>query len=196
MDPGGIAKRKQYGSNRTNQCRVVSARKIGSADRSCEQGVTDKQIVPNLALPANLEADSARAMSWRVMHTDLIVAKRQNLPWSVEHVDWWQRSDTKSKHRPLFDSSLVEEQVVVVQVDRYVQSFLRGRDAGHVIDMGMGEQNGTDREPVEAGELKQGGHFIARVDKHGFPRSFTGNHKAVLEEWSDRLGLDYHRESP
>ncbi len=192
MDASGIAKRKQHGSNRFDQRGKVAARQVGSADRSRKQRVADEQIVATLSHLANLQADPAGAVSWRAVHSRLVVAERHDLSGRIELVHRWQGIDVKPEHRALFDGPLVQEEIVTVQVDRRAECALGGRDAGDVIDVGMGEQNGAHRQEVPAGERQQCGHLIPRINHDGLSRPLAGDDKAVLEEWSNRLGLDYH----
>jgi PleD family two-component response regulator len=60
-----------------------------------------------------------------------------------------------------------------------------------MIDVGMGEQNVSDRQrlPVRKGE--QAGHLIPRIDQHGFMCALASDHEPVLKERPDGLRLDY-----
>jgi CheY-like chemotaxis protein len=193
VDAGRIPKRKQHGSNRANQRGMIAARQIGSADRTGKQRIPDEQIVATLSLLADLEADSAGAMARGVMHSRLVVAERQDLPGRIELVHRRKWIDVKPEHRALFDGSLVQEEIGPVEVNRDAECALGGRDAGHVIDMGVGEQDRADRQGVPSCERQQRRHFITGIDQHGFARPLAGDDEAVLEEWSNRLCLDYHQ---
>ena len=89
------------------------------------------------------------------------------------------------------DRPLVEEQVVAMQVDRHAERALGGGDAGHVIDVGVGEQDVPDRELPLAGERQQRGDLVARIDEDGLAGVRARHHEAVLEERPDRSRLDY-----
>ena len=103
------------------------------------------------------------------------------------------RIDTQAEHRPLLDGAFVQEQIRVVQEDRHAESPLRGRDAGDVIDVRVGQQDALHRQGASADERQQPVHLVTRIDQHGFAGSLAGHDEAVLEEWSDSLRLDYHQ---
>jgi len=79
-----------------------------------------------------------------------------------------------------------------VQIDRHAKRALRRRHAGDVVHMRMGQQNVTDGQAIALGERHEAGHLVAWIDQHGFPRVLTADDEAVLEEGTDRLGLNYH----
>src|SRR2546421_401667 len=80
-----VPKRKQHGSNRTNQRVVVAARQIGPADGAGEQRVADKELVACLPFRSDLQADAAGAMARRVMRPNFVPAERDDLIRGVEH---------------------------------------------------------------------------------------------------------------
>src|SRR5258708_2266696 len=69
---------------------------------------------------------------------------------------------------------------------------LRGGDACHVVDVGVRQEDMTDRQPISLGEREQQADFVARIDDRGLPRLFAAHHVAVLQERADRLALNYH----
>ena len=70
------------------------------------------------------------------------------------------------EHRTRFDRSIVEKQIVAMQVDRHVQRPLRGADAGDVIDMRVGQENVANRQAVSFGKGEQVAHAVAGIDDH------------------------------
>ena len=124
------------------------------------------------------------------MRAGLALAERDDLARRVEHVDRRLRLDAQAEHRAHLDGALVEKQVVAVQVHGDAKRPLCGADAGHVIDVSMGEQNGADRQRLPVRKCEQAGHLIARIDQHGLTRALARDHEPVLEERTDGLRLD------
>ena len=85
----------------------------------------------------------------------------------------------------------VEKQVVLVQVDRYRELSFGRADTCDVIDMGVREEDVTDRERFPVRECEQPGHLISRIDDDRLTRAFASHDEPVLEEGPHGLRLDY-----
>ena len=131
-------------------------------------------------------------MTRRVVRPHFAGAEHDDVARRVEHIDRRLGLDRQAKHRPRLDGALVEKQIVPMQVDGRAEESLRGRHAGDVIDVGVGQQNVPDRQRVAPGERQQACHLVAGINEHGVPGLFTADHEAVLEEWADGLTLNYH----
>ncbi len=189
---GIITKRKQNGPDGGDQRGVVAARQVRAADRPREQRVADEQVLDDRgARTAHLEADSAWTMTRSVKRASLAVAERDDLPRGIELVDWRRRIHAKTEHHAHLDGTLVEEEVVTVEIHRDTQRPLGGADAGHVIDVSVGEQNVADRQRLPVSKVEQAGNLISRIDDHGITRALAPDHESILEERPDSLRLDY-----
>ena len=171
--------------------RVVAARQVGAADRSGEERVADEQVLDagSPALPT--ETDTAGTMSRRVMRARLAAAERDDLSRRVEHVDRRLRLHVQAEHHARLDGALVEKQVVAVQIHRDAERPLGGADAGHVIDVSVGEQDVADRQRLPLGEGEQAGTSSPGSMSTASRVSLAADHEAVLEEGPDGLRLDY-----
>ena len=173
---------------------MVAARKGGAPDRSRTQRIADKQVLDGFPWGPHFEADPAGAMTGRVMRARLAVPERHHLARCVELVHSRRWIDAKAEHRAHLDGALVEKQVVPVQVHRRAQRPLGGADAGDVIDVRVGEQNGTDRQALPLRKREQPGHLVSWIDEHRLARARAGDHESILKERPDGLHLDYdHR---
>jgi CheY-like chemotaxis protein len=91
----------------------------------------------------------------------------------------------------LRDRLFVEEEVVLVKMDRHLQGPLRGSDAADMIDMRMRQQDAAQGNVLAPGECEQRLDFVAGVDQHAFPSARARHHESVLEERANCLRLDY-----
>ena len=91
----------------------------------------------------------------------------------------------------MLDGPLVEEQVVAMQIDRHAERALRRGHAGHMIDVGVREQDVANRQLSLAGQRQQIRHLVAGIDENRLRVRRARHHEAVLEERPDRLRLDY-----
>jgi CheY-like chemotaxis protein len=171
---------------------MVAAGQVGSTNRPRKQRVADKEILARVALFSNLKAHPSRAVSGCVMHPDLVVAERDDLPWRVEHIDGGERIHVQPEHRPLLHGALVEEHVVAVQVNGDAQGLLRSGDAGHMIDVGMSQKNVANGQGPLLRERQQALYLVARVNQHRLPGTFAADDEAILEKRSHGLCLNYH----
>ena len=140
---------------------------------------------------AHLQADSPGAVPGCVVWSRLAVAEPDDLVRGIEHVDRRQRVDVHAEQGALLGRVFVQKQIAAMEVDGHTERPLCDADAGHVIDMGVGEQNVPDRQPLACREGEQEGDFIARIDDDRLARALAGDDEAVLEEWSNSLRLDY-----
>jgi CheY-like chemotaxis protein len=192
VHPGLITKRKQDGPDGGDQRCVVATRQVRASNRSREQRVADEQVLDaRLACTAHLEADAAWTMTRSVMRAGLAVAERDDLARRVELVHGRRRVYAKAEHHAHLDRALVEKQVVAMEVHRDAKRPLCGADAGHMIDVGMSEQNAADRQHLLVRKCEQAGNLISRIDQHGFTCALAPDHEPVLKERPDGLRLDY-----
>jgi len=189
---GVVTKRKQDGPYGSDQRGMVATRQVRASNRSGEQRVADEQVLDDRrAGTAHLEADPAWTMTGRVKRACLAVAEWDDLARRVEHVHRRRRIHAKAEHLAHLDGTLVEKQVVTVEVDGDANRPLSSADAGHVIDVRMGEQNVADRKCLPVRQCEQAGDLISRIDQHGVTGALAPDHEPVLEERPDRLRLDY-----
>ena len=189
---GIVTKRKQNSPDGGDERCMVATRQVRASDRSREQRVADEQVLDDRrARTAHLEADSAWTMTRGVKRASLAAAERDDLPRRIELVDWRRRIHVKTEHHAHLDGTLVEKEVVTVEIHRDTQRPLGSADAGHVIDVSVGEQNAADRQRLPVGEGEQASHLISRIDQHGITRALAPDHESVLEERPDGLRLDY-----
>ena len=189
MHLGIVTKRKQDGPDGGDQRCVVATRQVGASNRAREQRVADEQVLDaRRARAAHLEADAARTMTRSVMGARLAVAERDDLPRRVEIVDWRRRIHAKTEHHAHLDGTLVEKEVVAVQIHGDTQRPLCGADAGHVVDVSVGEQNVPDGEPLPVRKCEQGRHLISRIDHHGITRALI-DYDAALKPTLSKAGL-------
>src|SRR5260221_489650 len=95
-----VAKRKQHAFDGRNQRLVVPARKMGAADRAGEQRVAHEQIPTRLAPLADLKADAAGAVTWRVVRPRLVRAEGDYLTGHIKDVDRRLRFGGEAEQRP------------------------------------------------------------------------------------------------
>jgi CheY-like chemotaxis protein len=131
-------------------------------------------------------------MSRRVVGAGLERPKRNNLPRFVVNVDRRLRFDVQAEHQARLHSVVVQKQIVLVKIHRYAQRILRCRDASHMINVRVGQQNVADRQAVSLYEREQTLDFIARIDDHRLARLFAPDDEAVFHEGTDGSALDYH----
>ena len=77
-------------------------------------------------------------------------------------IDGRLRLDAQPEHLPLLDDLFVEKVVVLVQPDRHAERRLRPADAGDVIEVGVRQQDGLDRQAVAGRDLEQLLDLVAR----------------------------------
>ena len=130
-------------------------------------------------------------MARRVVRPYLVAAERDDLIRGIEHVGRRQSLDAEPEHRALLHRALVQKEIVAVQIDRHAERTLGDPNAGHVIDVGVRQEDVPDRERVALGEGEQAGDFVAGIDQHGVTRLVAADDEAVLEERSDGLCFDY-----
>lgn len=78
-----------------------------------------------------------------------------------------------------------------MEAHRHAECALGRADACDVIDVGVGEQDVTDRKRFPIDKREQRGDLVSRVDQHRFPRALARDHEPVLEEWADGLRFNY-----
>lgn len=187
-----VTKRKQDGPDGGDQRCVVAARQVRASNRSREQRVADEQVLDDRRVgAAHREADPARTMTRSVKRARLAVAERDDLARRVELVHRRRRIHAKAEHPAHFDGALVEKQVVAVEVHGDAKRPLCGADAGHVIDVSVGEQNVADRQRLPVRICEQTGNLISRINQDGFTRAVAPDHEPVLKERPGGLRLDY-----
>ena len=173
---------------------MVAAGKIGPADRSGKQRVADEQVLAGVRRRANLQAHAAGTMPGRVMHRHGIVPEADDLAGCVEVIDRRLTFGRDAEHPAHLDRTVVKEQVVPVEVDRCIERALGSRDPSHVVDVGVRQEDVSNRELSFAGDLQKVGDLVAWIDENRLAGVWTGDDKPVLEEGPDRARLDYdHR---
>ena len=189
---GVVTKRKQDGSNGGDQRCVVATRQVRASNRTRKQRVADEQVLDDRRASApHLEADPAWTMTWSMKRARFAVAERDDLARRVELVHCRRRIHAKTEHLAHLDCTVVKKQVVAVEVHGDAKHPLCGADAGHVIDVSMGEQNVADRQRLPVRICEQTGNLISRIDQHGFTRALAPDHEPVLKERPGGLCLDY-----
>jgi CheY-like chemotaxis protein len=91
----------------------------------------------------------------------------------------------------LLGRAFVEEEIVLVKMDRNAKDAPRQRDPGYVIDVGMRQEDVSDAERPAFGGAEQALDLVAGIDQHGLARLIASDEEPVLEERTDRVGLDY-----
>lgn len=171
---------------------MVAARQIRASDRTGKQRVAHKQVAANFSGSGNLEAHAARAVARGVVGTDFELTKRNLLAKAVVAVDRRQVGiDCHAEDLPLFDSPFVQEQIVSVQMDWRTERALRHTHTGHVVDVGVGEQDVRDGNVLVSDELEQPFNLVAWIDEQTLASPLACDNKPVLVERTDRLYLDY-----
>jgi CheY-like chemotaxis protein len=192
VNPGLVAKWKQHGPDGADEGGVVATRQVGPTDASGKQCVADEEIEPLLALSRHFEADATRAVSRRVVRANLEVAEGNGLARRVEAVDRrWSRIDNQPEQPSLLHGVVVDEEVVLVQVNRHPEGGLRRGDSGDMIDVRVRQQDVQDLDGLLRNELEQPVHFVAGIDDDALARARTCDDEAVLVERSHGLRLDY-----
>src|SRR5262249_2656976 len=194
VDDGIVTKREQNLLDRGDQHIVVAARQIGPPNRAGEQRVADEQLPSRFSGSSNLQADAARAMPRRVMHARLERAEPYDVVRRIEHVNRRLRLDREAEHLAHLDGVLIEKEVVAMEIDRRAERPFRLCDAGHVIDVGMRQQDVVDRELAPVGEREQLGDLVARIDQGRLVRLFAADDEAVLEDRTAGPALHFHVE--
>jgi len=188
---GIVSERKQHRPNRSDQNLIIAAGQIRPANRAGEECVADEKIFSGRSLPADLQADPARAMSRRVVRPRFAVTERNDLPRRVEGIDGRQRIDMHTEHRSLLRSRLVQKQILAMEVHRRAEGALGHTDAGDMIDVRMRQQNVPDGQGFRFGKRQQAGHFITGIDDDRLARLIAGDDEAVFEERPDSLRFNY-----
>src|SRR5262245_29955288 len=78
-----------------------------------------------------------------------------------------------------------------MQRHRHIERSFSTGDAGDVVHVGVGQQNPRERDLMSCRELEQTVDFVTGIDEHAAPRPRARYDESVLEEWADRLRLDY-----
>ncbi len=192
VDDGVVGIRKQHRANRVQKCIEVAAGQIRAANRPGEQRIANKQLARGVALRADCEADTARAMSRRVSHFDSEIAERQRLPFFVEAI--WRRRllCLQAKHAGLFRGPFVQEQVIAMQPYRNAQRCLCGADAGHVVQVRVCQQDPLHLHLFTRHNRQQLVHIVSRIDDDGLAGAIAGNDVAVFVEGRRGGGPDMH----
>ena len=180
-----VTERKQHPGDRSHQHVVIAARKIRPADSAREERVAHEQVA------VQLKAYTSRAVPRRVVDTHGVVAERDRVA-AVKDVDVRRLRDLDAEQLSLLDGTLVERQVVPMQVDGRLERLLRLRDPGHVIEVGMRQQDVRDRQPVLLDEGDQLIRLVSRIDDDRLTRARTSHDKPVLEQWPDRARFKNH----
>jgi len=94
----------------------------------------------------------------------------------------------------MLDRVLIQEQIIAMQADRYVEHTFGARHARDMVHVSVGQQNPREHDPLSRCKLEQAVDFVARIDEHTLSRSGAGDDESVFEEWADRLRLDYDHE--
>jgi len=196
VDTRVVSKGKQHAANRREERVGVAAGQIGPADRAGKERIPHEKLrcrPRRRAGTPNREAHAARTMSRRVVRADFVVAESNHFSRRVEAIDRGERLDAEAEQPRLLECTIVEEQVVAMQVNRRAErAFCRG-DAGQVIYVRMSEQNVADAQLAPLREREELRHLVTGIDERRFRRPLARNDKAVLEERPDCLDLDYHR---
>jgi CheY-like chemotaxis protein len=192
-----VAKGKQDASNRVDERRVIASGQIGSTNRSSEERVADEQV-HTLPRPSRLprllthrQAHAARAMAGGVVRSYDEVAEMEHVVRRVKVIDRRGLLDAKAEEASVSDGLVVQEQIVAMERHRHIEGTLRRGDTGHVVHVGVSQQNLRERDALAPGELEQAVDFVAGIDEHAFARPRTRDHESIFEERSDGLRLDY-----
>jgi hypothetical protein len=120
----------------------------------------------------------------------LAASESDDLSSPVEVIDRRLRLDLQAEHAAELDGAFVEKQVFAVKVDGHAKRPLRSSNSCHVIDMRVRQQDALYPQASPLGEVEERAHFVAGVDEHRFARLVTGDDESVLEEGTNRPGLD------
>jgi hypothetical protein len=82
------------------------------------------------------------------MYVNGAIPERQWRTGFVEAVDRRLRTDSQAEHAALLDHAGVKKQVVTMQPDGRAGRHFGLRDAGHMIEMGVREQNQFDLRTI------------------------------------------------
>jgi CheY-like chemotaxis protein len=187
-----VVKCEQDLADRRDQRLVVTAGKIRSANRSGKQRVADEQVFSSFPLTANLQADAAGTVPWRMMRPRLAGSESNRLARRVEDVNRRWRLAPQAEHLTRFDRPFIEKQIVGVEVNRHVQGTFRRCHAGDVIDVRVRQQDVANRKGVPLGKRQQAADLVARIDEHGLTRRLAADNEAVFHEGTNGLSLNYH----
>ena len=131
-------------------------------------------------------------MPWRVVRARFVLAERDRLAGGVEDVRRRRHLDVQAEHLGLLGGRVVQEEIFAMQVDGHAERALGGGDARHVIDVRVRQQDVADRQLPAHREVEQPLDLVAWIDQHRLAGGAARDDEAVLEEWANGLGLDYH----
>ena len=92
------------------------------------------------------------------------------------------RLDAKPEHLALLDHLLVEEVVVRVQPDGHAERGLRTPHARDVVQVGVCQQNGGNRELEPGHDFEKLIDLVAGIDHNSDARLLAADDEAILEE--------------
>jgi hypothetical protein len=104
-------------------------------------------------------------MSRCVVHVDKEITERQRSAINVMFVDRRRLVHAQAEHRALLLRGVVQKLIGAVQVHGRVECALGGRNACHVIEVSVREQDADDAKAVARGRLDEHVHLIAGVDQ-------------------------------
>ena len=119
------------------------------------------------------------------------VAKADDFSRFIEVIDRRLPLNLEAEHPAVLHRSVVQKQVVAVEAHRHIEDAFRPADTGHVVDVRVRQENPRQLDLLSAGVFEQRVDLVTRIDQHTFPCPLAGDDESVLEEWADRLRLDY-----
>ena len=171
----------------------MTARKIRPSNRTRKERVAHEEIP--LGAARDGQAHPPGAVTRRVMRANLEIADGEHVVGRVEVIDrQGRRVHVEPEHHALRGCVLVQEEVVAVQVDWRTERADRAADAGHMIDVRVGEQDAGQRDLLARRERQKTVDLVTGIDDHALTCPGAGDDESVLEEGSHGLRLDYdHR---
>ena len=167
-----------------------TAPEIGTADASGEEGVTGEQLrLAKLDLAGLLgeeKAHTPRSVPGSVEDLGMITAPFEEIAVSQELIDLGEFGGLHTEKSGLGVDGIVEREIVVVHHDRSAGVLMELGEAPDVIDVGVGADDGFDRELVAAKQAKNTFDFVAWVDNDGFASFGIADDGAVALKHADR----------
>ncbi len=192
VDAGAVSERKEDSADRADQRLVVATGQIGAADASRKQGVPYEEIQSPPPGRTYFQADPPGAVTRGVMGAGLEVAKGDRFTLPIEAIDVRRcLLQGQPEHPRLIEGTLIEKQVVPVQVHRDTEDPFHLAHTGDVIDVRVRQQHVLHAEVLARDEVEQPVHLIPRIDDDALARTAAGDNEAVLLERRHSLGLDY-----
>jgi len=187
-----VTERKELLANRTDQGRVIAARKVGSPDRSGEQDVPNDG---HLRLGME-EHHMTRRVTRCVNNLQDLFANRDGITVLEPAIRFEGLTAGKTEHAALVGHTLDPEQVVTLRpLDRHIQLARKLRRAAGVVDVSVRDQDLLDRHAELFGGRKNMIEITARIDYRGASGLLAPDDAAVLLKRcdGDNAAVDHGR---